>query len=102
MWHVLSHTYTHQPGGPHVQNSISGHLFARNITGPWHVSPIEPYDSVVAYAATNTTETFSTMVRKRLLRHIMLPLSSKQPNICQDRLGANAEIRGAVRRRDRS
>ena len=42
-WHILSHTYTHQPGGPGVQNSISGHLFATDVTGPWHVSPVEPY-----------------------------------------------------------
>ena len=67
MWHALSHTYTHQPGGPGVQNSISGHLFARSVEGPWHVSPIEPYDSVVAYADDNTTETFSTMERPKLM-----------------------------------
>jgi hypothetical protein len=65
MWHALSHTYTHQPGGPYVQNSISGHLFARHIEGPWHVSPIEPYDSVVKYAD-HTNQTFSTMERPKL------------------------------------
>jgi hypothetical protein len=67
MWHVLSHTYTHQPGGPHTQNSISGHLFARDIEGPWHVSPIEPYDNVVTYADNNTTQIFSTMERPKLM-----------------------------------
>eukprot|EP01048_Picozoa_sp_COSAG05_P009586 COSAG05_NODE_797_length_7249_cov_3.293007_3_plen_100_part_00 len=46
-WHALSHTYTHQPAGPRQQNSISGHLFARSLEGPWHVSPDEPYDNLV-------------------------------------------------------
>lgn len=65
-WHALSHTYTHQPGGPSVQNSISGHLFARSVEGPWTVSPIEPYDSHLAYAD-GTEETFSTMERPKLM-----------------------------------
>jgi hypothetical protein len=46
-WHMLSHTYTHQPDGPSVENSISGHLFARHLEGPWEVTPEEPYDSIV-------------------------------------------------------
>lgn len=65
-WHALSHTYTHQPAGPGKQNSISGHLFARNLEGPWHVSPDEPYDNLVHYAD-NTTQTFSTMERPKLM-----------------------------------
>ena len=49
-----------------VQNSISGHLFSRNIEGPWHVSPTEPYDNHVAFTD-GTTQTFSTMERPKLM-----------------------------------
>lgn len=88
-WHVLSHTYTHQPAGPSEQNSISGHLYARNLEGPWLVSPDEPYDNLVHYADNTTqvgarlparvqtaadhrrcaphTQTFSTMERPKLM-----------------------------------
>lgn len=64
-WHILSHTYTRQPGGPDVQNSISGHLFSRNVEGPWTVSPDEPYDNVVTYED-GTSETFATLERPKL------------------------------------
>ena len=65
-WHALSHTYTHQPAGPGKQNSISGHLFARHLEGPWHVSPDEPYNNIVRFAD-NTSQTFSTMERPKLM-----------------------------------
>lgn len=70
-WHALSHTYTSQPAGPGKQNSISGHLFARNLEGPWHVSPDEPYDNIVQYAdklgQIRSSQTFSTMERPKLM-----------------------------------
>ena len=65
------HTYTSQPAGPGKQNSISGHLFARNLEGPWHVSPDEPYDNIVQYAdklgQIRSSQTFSTMERPKLM-----------------------------------
>jgi hypothetical protein len=63
-WHALSHTYTREGSGP--KNSISGHLFARSLEGPWHVSPIEPYDNLVNYTD-GTSQHFSTMERPKLL-----------------------------------
>ena len=65
-WHAFSHTYTRQPAGPDKQNSISGHLFARNLEGPWHVSPIEPYPPNVTYAD-GTSQPLSTMERPKLM-----------------------------------
>ena len=65
-WHALSHTYTHQPDGPARQNSISGHLFARSLEGPWHVSATEPYNNTVHYAD-GSSQVFSTMERPKLM-----------------------------------
>ena len=63
-WHVLAHTYTRAGAGP--QNSISGHIFSRDLRGPWTVSPVEPYTNAVRYAD-GTEQMFSTMERPKLL-----------------------------------
>lgn len=63
-WHILSHTYTEQGAGP--LNSISGHLFARDVHGPWTVSPVEPYSNIVRYTD-GTEQTFSTVERPKLV-----------------------------------
>jgi hypothetical protein len=65
-WHVLAHTFTKQPNGPDKQNSVSGHLFARHVEGPWTVSPIEPYPPNVTYAD-GSTQMLSTMERPKLM-----------------------------------
>eukprot|EP00041_Stephanoeca_diplocostata_P020352 m.453628 g.453628 ORF g.453628 m.453628 type:complete len:513 (+) comp21552_c0_seq2:152-1690(+) len=61
-WHILSHTYTREGAGP--LNSISGHLFSRDLIH-WSVAPLEPYGNVVQYAD-GTNQTFSTMERPKL------------------------------------
>jgi hypothetical protein len=69
-WHVLSHTYTREGAGP--RNSISGHLFSRDLRA-WQVSPTEPYGNAVTYAdgggaaAATKPQRFSTMERPKLV-----------------------------------
>ena len=63
-WHILSHTYTEQGAGP--LNSISGHLFATDVHGPWTVSPVEPYSNIVRYTD-STEQTFATVERPKLV-----------------------------------
>lgn len=63
-WHILAHTYTRAGAG--AENSISGHIFSRDLRGPWTVSPVEPYTNAVRYAD-GTLQMFSTMERPKLL-----------------------------------
>ena len=51
--------------GAGENNSISGHMFSRDLL-EWTVSPIEPYDNAVQFAD-GTTQRFSTMERPKLL-----------------------------------
>ena len=51
--------------GAGENNSISGHMFSRDLL-EWTVSPIEPYDNAVHFAD-GTTQRFSTMERPKLM-----------------------------------
>ena len=45
-------------GSAGADNSISGHIFSRDLGGPWIVSPVEPYANTVRYAD-GTVQMFS-------------------------------------------
>ena len=62
-WHVLAHTdFTGTAEQPSVWSLVSAHAFARQPEGPWHVSPVPPYNRTITW---ETGEVSQLLTRER-------------------------------------